>query len=172
MRKGFCILLAFLMALGIVSMGFTNVQARLIVQPPVIPDPYALPSSDSADISTAVVGQVDLPGTTQLSSGKLAPLGFTAGFAQYGGAGLQVSDLVKPATAIVCFPFRGYNFKWTGSIYKWEETAWVAMATTFPADAEGAVNWACTSGAGNGIYSLIIWYVGPPEPAPTRIIYN
>ena len=172
MKKGTLLLVAFILVLGIAFSGFSTVQAfplfHFTPTPVTPPDPYAVPSNDKTDIATDVIGQVDLPGTTQLSSGKLSPLGFTAGFAQYGGAGLEVSGLVKPASALVCFPFRDYNFKWTGSIYKWEDTAWVAASTTFPKDGDGVVNWACTSGAGNGIYSLIIWYIGPPEPASTE----
>jgi hypothetical protein len=174
MKKGSLLLLAFLLALGIAFSGFSSVQAFPVFHftptPVTPPDPYAVPSNDKTDIADDVIGQVDLPGTIQLSSGKLAPMGFTAGFAQFGGPGLQVSGLVKPATALVCFPFRGYNFKWTGSIYKWDSatSAWVAAATTFPKDGDDVVNWACTSGAGNGIYSLIIWYIGPPEPVATE----
>ena len=172
MKKSFSILIAVTLVFGFLFTGTSLVSAGHIVTPPTIPDPTAVASTDNSSMTSEVLAQTDLPGTTQLSSGKLAPLGFIAGFAQYGGNGLEVSDLVKPTTATVCFPFRNYNFKWTGSIYKWEDSAWVSVATTFPKDGDGVVNWACTSGAGNGIYSLIIWYIGPPEQVPTRMIFN
>jgi hypothetical protein len=166
MKRILCFVLALFIALGVAFMGTTRAEATLIVVP--APDPYAVPSNDMSKMSTEVLGQAVLPGTISLSSGKLSPLGFTEGFFQYGGPGLKVMGLVKPVTATVCFPFRGYNFKWVGKIYQWNGMAWAAVATSFPKDGDGVVNWACTKGAGNGIYSLIIWYSGPIEP-PFRL---
>jgi hypothetical protein len=170
MKKRVIIFVSLVLALGFAFSGFSRVQAISPHPPipiPVIvtqPDPYAVPSNDTSKMTGEVLGQAVLPGTVQLSSGKLSPLGFIEGFVQYGGPGLQVSGLVKPTTATICFPFSGYNHGWVGKIYQWDGSAWVSKVTSFPKDGDGVVNWACTKGAGNGIYSLLIWYTGPAEP--------
>jgi hypothetical protein len=163
MKKSISILVAIFLAVGFLFTSSTRAAAGFFIEP-APPDPYAVPSNDMTKMTSEVLGQAVLPGTVSLSSGKLSPLGFTKGFVQYGGPGLKVMGLVKPATAMVCFPFRGYNFNWVGKIYQWNGTAWTAVVTSFPKDGDGVVNWACTKGAGNGIYSLIIWYTGPAEP--------
>ena len=157
MKKSIYLVLALALTFGLASIGFTQVQASALA------DPYALPTVPGAALTSTVVAVPDLPGTVVLDSGKYSPLGFKAGDVQFGGSGLKVSGLSGRSTASVYFAFPDYRYHWVGTISQWNGSKWVPLATTFLKDADGNVNWASASGAGNGIYALIIWYTGPAE---------
>lgn len=149
-----------LVVTSIVSAGFWPTSNT-----PTVPDPYALPAVENSGMVSSVVGVPSLPGTVLLDSGKYLPAGFNQGDAQFAGSGLEVSGLGKRETTEVCFPFRSVNYQWKGVVSQWNGDKWLALDTSFPADADGATNWACAKGAGNGTFALITWYFGPPEPA-------
>jgi hypothetical protein len=156
--------LAFCFIFMITSM----VSARRDFPPMItVPDPYAVSSIDNSGLTTELVSVPSLPGTVLLDSGKYAPVNDKAGDTQFSASGLVLSGLGKGETSRVCFPFRDYNYKWSGAVNQWNGTKWVPLVTTFPADAEGNTNWACTIGKSNGTYALITWYYGPAEPVVT-----
>ena len=161
-RPFFAVLIACCVVLMVTNAVFAFPIPRSI---PSVPDPYAVPSIEGAAFTSQVVNTPDLPGVVLLGSGQYSPTGYKEGDAQIGGAGLTLSGLGKGVTSQVCFPFRNYNYQWTGVISQWNGTKWVKMATYFPVDADGVTNWACAKGASNGTFTLITWYYGPPEPA-------
>lgn len=175
MKKSIYILFAFILAVGFASLGFSPVAATAITTPghPQKADPTAVPNVTGASMTAEVLDVSVLPGTLQLNSGVYGPVGFKAGDVQFGGSGLKVSGLTGGNKATVCFAFPSYRYKWDGKIEEWNGTKWVSLVTTFTKDGDGIVNWACTSAAGNGTYSLIIWYYGPAEPpVVTEVIFS
>jgi len=89
-----------------------------------------------------------------------------SGEGQFSGNGLKVSGLKDGETVSVKFDFKFYNHEWNGSIYKWDGTRWVKLATTVvPPAADESITWATASGVGNGIYVLIIGNYGVPKIA-------
>jgi hypothetical protein len=172
MKKSLCIVLTVIFVLGLTFLTPSTAQAGWAPPTAVsstLPDPKALPSVEDAAFTSKVIGFPDLPGTLLLDNGKFSPVGYTAGDAQFGSAGLKVSGLAKGVTVTACFPFPGYRFKWTGVVSQWNGTKWSKLVTYFPADADGVSDWACATGLSGGTYSLIIWYYGPPEPAINTI---
>lgn len=168
MKKCLRILLVFVLASSFALMLTSYASAIPLPLTIVVPDPFAVPSVEGAKITSEVLGVPSLPGTMVLASGKYSPVGYKEGDAQFGGSGLKVSGLEKGVKAKVCFSFRDYSYKWKGVITMWDGHKWVTQKTEFPIDADGVTSWACTQGAGNGTYSLIQWYYGPAEPAPTE----
>ncbi len=152
-------LVAILAATAPVMILITNPNAFI---DPVVTEPTGV------DADAAIVTPPDLPGTQTGSGGKIFPIGFTLGQAQFGGNGVEVSGLAAGETVKICFDFPLYRYKWTGTIRMWNGTKWVPQATTVTPGAEGTRTWACTPKAGNGIYALIIGYYGTPEPAPVE----
>jgi hypothetical protein len=166
MKKGLYILLAVILAVGFASLGYGHVSAGvgpIISNGPQPADPTAAPAAAGATLTSQVLPLPVLLGTHLLDSGKYEPVGYKTGEVQFGGSGLKVSGLTGAEKAKVCFAFPSYRYKWDGKVNQWNGTKWVPLLTTFTKDVDGVVDWACTSAGGNGTYSLIIWYYGPPE---------
>ena len=172
MKKFTHLSIALTLAFCFIFMITSVVSARRDPPPVTNPDPYAVASIDNSSLTTELVSVPSLPGVVLLDSGKYAPADDKAGDTQFAASGIVLSDLGKGETAQVCFPFRAYNFKWTGAVNSWDGNKWVSLPTTFPVDADGNTNWACTTVKSNGTYALITWYYGPPEPVvgPRRFL--
>lgn len=167
MKKSGYLVLALVMAFGLAALGYSHAAADFFPGglPPA--DPTAVASVKGASLTSAVLPVPDLPGTITLDSGKYQPVGFKMSEAQFEGSGIKVGGLTGTTTAIVCFPFPTARYSWTGSVSQWSGTNWMPLPTTFVKDADGVVTGACTSGAPNGTFALIIWYYGPIESVVT-----
>ena len=168
MKRSVNIVFALVLAFCFAFASFGSVHAGSIQPGPTWGHPTAVPSVKGAGITSEVLGQPELPGTAMLKSGEFVPVGFPLGEAQFGGSGLKVSGMTSKTTATLCFSFPSYQFKWTGKIEQWNGTKWVALDTTITSGVDGGATYACTNGAGNGTYALIIWYYGPIE-SPYRV---
>ena len=170
MKRSVHVILVFALVLGVLLLWTPHVEA-VGYTPPTLPDPTAVSSVAGASLTSEVVGIAALPGTKILGDGQYGPVGYKDWQAQFGGSGIKISALAAKTTAMLCFPFPTYRFKWDGRVAQWDGTKWVPLATTFSANPEGLANWACTKGAGKGTFALIIWYYGPIEvistPEPT-----
>jgi hypothetical protein len=123
-------------------------------------DPVVTPLKTSYTYTSEVVGVGYLKGATQAENQLMVPIGRTD--EQFGSNGLVLGGLTGKEKVKACFEFRGYQYKWAGSIFKWNGTKWVKQATTFTDDPAGTTN-ACATNLGNGTYALIIYYWGPQE---------
>jgi hypothetical protein len=127
-------------------------------------DPFVVTTDKSVTFTSDVLTPWQLPGTQTLKTGQYVPVGFPIGEAQFGGNGLQVSDLPDGRLVTLCFDFPVYANSWHGTIYEWSGTKWVAMPTTLIQATDSTPAYACTFTAGNGIYALIIGFYGTPQP--------
>jgi hypothetical protein len=153
-------MLALLLVLGLVAVVFSPVFAIPNVSTPGMSDPVVTPMKASDTYTSSIVEVGYLKGAVQLESQLMAPVGRTD--EQFGSNGLVLSGLSGKEKVKACFDFPGYNYKWSGSVFKWNGTKWVKQATTFTND-PAATPTACASGLGNGTYALIIYYWGPKE---------
>jgi hypothetical protein len=157
MKKSFSILTALIFALSLIFIAATTVYAMDVNEPVVVPSVKgATFTSESLDFSA-------LAGAHISASGKFEPVGLLPGETQFGSKGLKISGLAENVSASLCFPFSAYNSKWTGVIAKWNGVKWVKLDTVITPGTNGGNPTACVKPIGNGIYSMITWYIGPPE---------
>jgi hypothetical protein len=132
-------------------------------------DPFVSTAAKGVTFTTAVLVPGSLPGTVTSPSGMTLPTGFLPNQAQFGGSGIAISGLTSAQNVTVCFDFPVYRYSWYGIIYEWVSTKWEKMPTKIVDNsAEGGLTSACAAQAGNGTYSLIIFYwssTTTPKPA-------
>jgi hypothetical protein len=123
-------------------------------------DPTATANGKDVTFTSTVLTPEFLPGTINPDAGMILPVGFTEGAAQFGGNGIEIDGLAKTADTVnVCFSFPVYQYSWSGTIYQWSGSAWVAQPTTIVAPTgENSTYYACSAKVGNGTYALIMGY--------------
>ena len=125
------------------------------------------PVSGDNEFTTEIIPIVSLPGTTELATQMLAPVGFPAGEAQYGGDGVRVAGLSN-GKATTCFTLTtvAVDQGWGGKVGVWNGAKWVLMPTTITALDESPNSLACAPITGDGTYAFIK-YVVAPDKLPT-----
>jgi hypothetical protein len=123
-------------------------------------DPTATANQKDVTFTSTVLEPTLLPGTINDDAGLILPVGFTVGAEQFGGNGIKISGLSKTADTVkVCFSFPVYQYSWSGTIYQWSGSAWVAQPTTIVAPTgENSLYYACSAKVSNGTYALIMGY--------------
>lgn len=159
MRKSIAISLLLVLSLLLGSFG----TARAAVGD----DPVVTPVSGDLEFTSEIVPIAHLPGTTQLASQMLVPLGFPAGEAQFGGNGVRVSGM-SSGKATACFSLNtvAVNQGWGGKVGVWNGVKWVLLPTAISTTSdESASTSACATISGNGTYAFIT-YVAEPDKLP------
>jgi hypothetical protein len=129
-------------------------------------DPVVTPVSGDTDFTTEVVAIASLPGTVTLDDGMLAPLGFPAGEAQFGGNGVRVTAMDQgKATACFSLSASAVNEGWGGKVAVWNGAKWVRLATSITTADETNTALACATITGSGTYAFIK-YVAEPDKLP------
>lgn len=167
MKKYRVLFVAGLLVLGILASGLNVAKATVEFM-----DPLTFPGAPGNTFVAKVVTPVELPGTLAGPGGLVLPVGFTTGQKQFGGNGLNITGLQAGESAKLCFDFPWYNFKWSGGVYQWNGTKWVALGTTVTPGVEGSNTWACAKTSANGTFALLMGYYGPPEvfETPTEFV--
>ena len=162
MKRTGKLFVASLLVVGLLALSFSLAFA---IADPVnqLADPMVTPSFEGEEYTALVLGPQYLPGTFE-EGGLVYPTGFGPSEGQFSGSGIEISGLKAGETVDLSFDYKFYNYMWTGSIYMWNGTQWVRLATktVIPSGGEGST-WATVSGVGNGIYALIIGNYGVPE---------
>ena len=130
--------------------------------------PTVTPVSGDTDLSTEIVAIPALPGITTLSGGMLAPVGFPAGEAQFGGNGIRVTGMDSgKATACFYLSATAINQGWGGKVGVWTGAKWLLLPTTIslPEETNNAI--ACATISGDGTYAFIK-YVAAPAKLPAQ----
>ncbi len=131
-------------------------------------DPVVTPVSGDSDFTTEVVAIASLPGTVELAGGMLAPVGFPAGEAQFGGAGVLVKGFSSgKATACFSLSAAAINQGWGGKVALWNGAKWVRLATSITVEDETNTAIACATITGSGTYAFIK-YVTEPDQLPAN----
>jgi hypothetical protein len=151
---------ALLVVMLVLSVGQVFAKKAPVPVVTAFNDPVVTPLKTSYTYTSEVVGVGYLKGAVQLENQLMAPVGRTD--EQFGSDGLVLSDLTGKEKVKACFDFPGYNYSWSGNIFRWSGTKWVKQTTTFTNDPAGTPT-ACASSLGNGTYALIIYYWGPKE---------
>ncbi len=135
-------------------------------------DPVVTPVSGDTDFTTEVVAIASLPGVVELEDGMLAPLGFPAGEAQFGGNGIVVKGF-DSGKATACFSLSAVavNEGWGGKVAVWDGAKWVRLATSITTSDETNTAIACATITGSGTYAFIK-YVTEPDKLPTMSACN
>lgn len=130
-------------------------------------DPVVTPVSGDTEFTTEVVPIAHLPGTTQLASQMLVPVGFPAGEAQFGGNGIKIVGMQK-GSATACFSLNAVAVQqgWGGKVGVWNGSKWVLLPTTITTAEESSTSLACAAITGSGTYAFI-QYVTQPDKLPT-----
>jgi hypothetical protein len=129
-------------------------------------DPVVTPVSGDTDFTTEVVAIASLPGVVELEDGMLAPLGFPAGEAQFGGNGVRVTAMDQgKATACFSLSAAAINEGWGGKVAVWDGAKWVRLATSITTADETNTAIACATITGSGTYAFIK-YVAEPDKLP------
>ena len=130
-------------------------------------DPVITPVSGDMEFTTEIVPIASLPGTMELASLMLAPIGFPAGEAQFEGAGVRVTGM-ESGKATACFTLAtiAVNQGWGGKVGVWNGAKWVQLATTITTPEDSPSSLACATITGNGTYAFIK-YVTEPDKLPT-----
>ncbi len=127
-------------------------------------NPVVTPVSGDNEFTIEIIPIADLPGTTQLASQMLAPVGFPAGEAQYGGKGVKVVGLSN-GKANACFTLStvAVDQGWGGKVGVWNGAKWVLLPTTITPLQESPNSLACASITGDGVYAFIQYVVAPDK---------
>lgn len=160
MKKVFVPLFSMMLVLSLFLGSFATAKAA-----PGDP-PTVTPVSGDTDLSTEIVAIPALPGITTLSGGMLAPVGFPAGEAQFGGNGIRVTGMDSgKATACFYLSAAAINQGWGGKVGVWTGAKWLLLPTTItlPEETNNAI--ACATISGNGTYAFIK-YVAEPAKLP------
>jgi hypothetical protein len=169
MKRTGKVFFATLLVVGLLTLSF-NLAFAMEDSAGSLADPMVKPAFSAEKYASLVLSPQNLPGTFE-QDGLVFPKGFGPSQGQFSGSGLKVSGLKAGETVSLSFDYKFYNFKWTGSVYSWNGTKWVKLATktVLPAGDE-TMTWATVSGVGNGTYALIIGNYGVPVPdVPTPI---
>ena len=162
MKKVFVPLFSMMLVLSLLLGSFATAKAA-----PGDP-PTVTPVSGDTDFSTEIVAIPALPGITTLSGGMLAPVGFPAGEAQFGGNGIRVTGMDSgKATACFYLSAAAINQGWGGKVGVWTGAKWLLLPTTItlPEETNNAI--ACATISGNGTYAFIK-YVAEPAKLPAE----
>mgnify|MGYP001765498818 CR=1 FL=1 len=161
MKRTLAPIFSFLLVMALVLGSFGTAKAAP-GDPPVV-----TPLSGDADFVTEIVPIAALPGATELASQMLAPVGFPAGEAQFGGNGIRVTGLSK-GSATACFSLNAVAVQqgWGGKVGLWNGSKWMLLPTTITTPAESSTSFACATITGNGTYTFI-QYVTEPDKLPT-----
>ena len=153
----FSLLLVVTMLLSI-----TGTASAIPLTPPSLPEPVVTPVSGDMQFTAEVVQIVSLPGVIQLDSQMLAPVGFPAGEAQFGGNGIVVTDM-DSGKATACFSIATVKIAqgWGGKVALWNGTKWVKLATTITPLDESPISLACATITGNGTYAFLAGIADP-----------
>lgn len=154
MKKALLSLFSFLLVLGLLGTSFGSVKAE------IGDDPVVTPVSGDMEFTTEVISIASLPGTTELESLMLVPVGFPLGEAQYEGNGVHVMDL-DGGKASACFAVSGMKYGWGGKVGLWNGTKWVLLPTTITKGEEDLNSLACATVSGHGIYAFIKYVTDP-----------
>lgn len=154
MKKFFIPLFSFLLVLTLLLGSFGSAKAE------IGDDPMVTPISGDMEFTTEVVPIAALPGTIELASQMLAPVGFPAGEAQIGGSGIRVKGM-DSGKATVCFTLATIAIKqgWGGKVGVWNGTKWVQLPTTIKTPEESSASLACATISGSGTYAFIKYIV-------------
>ncbi|NMC35141.1 MAG: hypothetical protein GYA36_22180 [Veillonellaceae bacterium] len=127
-------------------------------------DPVVTPISGDNEFATEVIAIASLPGTYELATQMLAPVGFPAGETQFGGNGVRVSGL-STGKASACFTLStaAIDQGWGGKVGVWNGTKWVLLPTTITALNESPNSLACATITGDGTYAFIKYIVAPDK---------
>jgi hypothetical protein len=166
MKKFRVFFVAGLLMLAVLAGGLSVAKATV-----EFVDPVTFPGAPGNTFTAAVLTPVELPGTLDGPGGLVLPVGFTVGQKQFGGNGLKVTGLQPGESAKLCFDFPWYNFKWSGGVYQWNGTKWVALGTTVTPGVDGSNTWACAKTSENGTFALLMGYYGPPETLPISTVF-
>lgn len=130
-------------------------------------DPVVAPVSGDNEFATEVIAIASLPGTYELATQMLAPVGFPAGEAQYGGNGVRVTGL-STGKASACFTLSttAIDQGWGGKVGVWNGAKWVLLPTSITPLQESPNSLACATITGDGTYAFIK-YVVAPDKLPT-----
>lgn len=165
MKKTGKVLFVVMLALSVVALNFGPAFAMNDFNDPVV-TPL---TSGSPGVST-LLSPTLLPGAFIGVDGMYFPVGFVEGQAQFGGSGVNMSELVDGATVKICFDFPLYSYQWWGNVRMWDGVKWVVLPTTIYPAVEESSPMACVTGVGNGTYALVMGYYGPPAPRSTPSI--
>ena len=131
-------------------------------------DPVVTPVSGDMEFTTEVVPIVSLPGVTELAGGMLAPVGFPAGEAQFGGNGVLVTGMdYGKATACFSLSSTAIAEGWGGKVALWNGANWVRLATSITVEDETNTAIACATITSSGTYAFIK-YVTEPDKLPAN----
>jgi hypothetical protein len=120
-------------------------------------DPWVTPVSGDMEFSATIVPIASLPGVIELASQMLAPAGFPAGEAQFGGNGVRLTEF-ETGKATACFSLSAIEVRqgWGGKVGMWDGAKWVLLPTTIaPVAEEASTTSACAGITGNGTYAFI-----------------
>lgn len=126
-------------------------------------DPAVMPISGDTEFTVEIVPIAQLPGTYDLTTQMLAPIGYPDGEAQFEGPGLTVTGF-DHGKASVCFFLStvAVNQGWGGKVGVWTGTKWAKLETVISTTSdEAAETKACATITGNGTYAFIRYVVKP-----------
>lgn len=161
MKKNGKFFVASFLVVGLFALSFSLVFA---IAPPAVglAEPVVTPAFEGEVYTAVVLSPQYLPGTFE-EGGLVYPTGFGPSQGQFSGSGIKISGLKAGETVSLSFDYKFYNFMWKGSVYMWNGTQWVKLATkTVVPSGDGGSTWATVSGVGNGTYALIIGNYGVP----------
>lgn len=161
MKKSLLALFSLLLVVTMLLATFSSVKAAP-GDPPVV-----TPVSGDTEFTTELMPIASLPGSTQLASQMIIPVGFPAGEAQFGGAGIRVTGLDK-GKATACFSLNAVAVRqgWGGKVGVWNGSKWVLLPTTITTPEESSTSLACAAITASGTYAFI-QYVTQPDKLPT-----
>ena len=131
-------------------------------------DPAVTPISGDTEFTVEIVPITQLPGTYDLTTQMLAPIGYPDGEAQFEGPGVIVTGF-DHGKASVCFFLStvAVNQGWGGKVGVWTGTKWAKLETVISTTSdEAAETKACATITGNGTYAFIK-YVTEPAKLPS-----
>lgn len=123
-------------------------------------DPVVTPVSGDMEFTTEVIPIVNLPGVTELAGGMLAPVGFPAGEAQFGGDGVLITSM-DTGKATACFSLSSTAIAegWGGKVGMWNGSKWIQLHTTITTPEDSPNSLGCATITGNGTYAFIKYVV-------------
>lgn len=125
-------------------------------------DPVVTPVSGDMEFTTEIVPIVSLPGVTELAGGMLAPTGFPAGEAQFGGNGVLVTGMdFGKATACFSLSSTAIAEGWGGKVGLWNGSKWIQLPTTITTPEDSPNSMGCATITGSGTYAFIRYVVDP-----------
>lgn len=163
MKKNTRFVAAIALSLCIVLMSVSTVFASTTTDEEWT-DPTVQGKTSDTVYAYDVLTEAEIPGSINNDATMIIPSGFD-GMKQFGGSGIKIFDLATSAdTVSITFAFPTYQYGWTGGIYKWDGSEWVAVKSTLVAPTgENSLYHVTASKVGNGIYALLVNYTGSAE---------